>query len=226
MTVPNSGSVVAGSTFTVNAAATDPNGDPITYNVLLNSKYVNNSGGLAPATFTRSGTTFSVTAPQTLGVWKVYVFAEDGKGNVGVETRSFRVVPPAVNGTNIAKGRPAPASSFDPYNGNFTPGQATDGDYATRWASSWADDEWIQVDLGSVRSFSSIQLVWESAFGKGYRIETSNDGTTWSTLTTVTAGDGNVDTLNTAGSARYVRVHGTARGTAYGYSLYELGVYA
>jgi hypothetical protein len=226
MTVPNSGSVVAGSTFTVNAAASDPNGDPITYNVLLNSKYVNDSGGLAPATFTRSGSTFSVTAPQTLGVWKVYVFAEDGKGNVGVETRSFRVVPPAVTGTNIAQGRPATASSFDPYNGNFTPGQATDGSYATRWASNWADDEWIQVDLGSVRSFSSIQLVWESAFGKGYRIETSNDGNAWSTLTTVTAGDGNVDTLNTAGSARYVRVHGTARGTAYGYSLYELGIYA
>ena len=82
------------------------------------------------------------------------MFAEDGKGNVGVETRSFRVVPPAVDGTNIAKGRPATASSFDPYNGNFTPGQATDGDYATRWASSWTDDEWIQVDLGSVRSFS------------------------------------------------------------------------
>ena len=56
MTVPNSGNVVAGSTFTVNAAASDPNGDPITYNVLLNSKYVNDSGGLAPATFTRSGT--------------------------------------------------------------------------------------------------------------------------------------------------------------------------
>ncbi|KQY46871.1 discoidin domain-containing protein [Cellulomonas sp. Root137] len=226
MTVPSSGNVVAGSTFTVTAAASDPNGDPITYNVLLNSKYVNDSGGLAPATFTRSGTTFSVTAPQTLGVWKVYVFAEDGKGNVGVETKSFRVVPPAVGGSNIAQGRTTTASSFDPYNGNFTPSQATDGSYATRWASNWADDEWIQVDLGSVRSFSSIQLVWESAFGKGYRIETSNDGNAWSTLTTVTAGDGNVDTLNTAGSARYVRVHGTARGTAYGYSLYELGVYA
>ena len=68
--------------------------------------------------------------------------------------------------------------------------------------------------------------MWESAFGKGYSSRLSNDGNSWSTLTTVTAGDGNVDTLNTAGSARYVRVHGTARGTAYGYSLYELGIYS
>ncbi|NKY40472.1 discoidin domain-containing protein, partial [Cellulomonas septica] len=226
MTVANSGSVVAGSTFTVNATATDPDGDPITYHVLLNSKYVNGSGGLSGAQSTRSGSTFSVTAPQQLGVWKVYVFAEDGKGNVGVETRSFRVVPPAVAGTNIALGRPATASSFDPWNGNWTPGQATDGSYATRWASNWSDDEWIQVDLGSVRSFRSVQLVWESAYAKGYRVETSTDGTAWTTLTTVTTGDGDVDTLAVAGSARYVRVHGTARGTAYGYSLYELGVYA
>jgi hypothetical protein len=226
MTVQKSGAVVAGSTFTVTAPATDPNGDAITYNVLLNSNYINKSGGLAPATFTRNGSTFSVTAPQTLGVWKVYVFADDGKGNVGVETRSFRVVPPAVAGTNIAKGHAATASSFDPYNGNFTPGQATDGDYATRWSSNWTDNEWIQVDLGSVKTFTTVQLVWESALATGYRLETSNDGSTWSTATTVTDGDGNVDTLNVNGNARYVRVQGVTRGTAYGYSLYELGVYA
>jgi hypothetical protein len=225
MSVATPTSVVAGTTFTVNAAASDPDGDAIAYHVLLNSKYVNNSGGLAPTPFTRNGSAFTVQAPQTLGVWKVYVFAEDGRGNVGVETRSFRVVPPAVAGTNIAQGRPATASSFDPWNGNFTAGQATDGDLSTRWSSAWTDDEWIQVDLGSVRSFDSIQLVWETAFARGYRIETSNDGTTWSTLLTVTDGDGNVDTHAAAGSARFVRVHGTVRGTGYGYSLYELAVY-
>jgi hypothetical protein len=34
-----------------------------------------------------------------------------------------------------------------------------------------------------------------------------------------------VDDLATGGSGRYVRVNGTQRGTAWGYSLYELGVY-
>ena len=225
-TVSNQTGVVAGSTFTVNAPASDPDGDAITYNVLANSTYINKSGGLAPIPWTRNGSTFTVTAPQTLGVWKVYVFAEDGKGNVGVETKSFRVVPPTVAGTNIAQGRPATASSFDPYNGNFTPGQATDGDYATRWSSSWTDNEWIQVDLGSPKAFRTVQLVWESAFAKGYRIQTSNDGTSWSTLTEVTNGDGNVDTVTVNGNARYVRVQGVTRGTGYGYSLYELGVFA
>lgn len=225
-TVNNQTGVVAGSTFTVNAPASDPNGDAITYNVLMNSNYINKSGGLAAVPFTRNGSTFSVTAPQTLGVWKVYVFAEDGKGNVGVETKSVRVVPPAVAGTNIAKGHTATASSFDQYNGNWTPGQAVDGDYATRWSSAWTDTEWIQVDLGSQKAFKTVQLVWEAAFAKGYKIQTSNDGTTWTTLTEVTTGDGNVDTLNVNGNARYVRVQGVTRGTAYGYSLYELGIYA
>ena len=41
----------------------------------------------------------------------------------------------------------------------------------------------------------------------------------------MTTGDGNVDTIPVNGNARYVRVQGVTRGTAYGYSLYEFGVY-
>ena len=226
MTIQGSTAVVAGSTVTVNAPATDPDGDAITYKVFGNSKYINDAGGLAELAFTRSGSTFTFTAPQLLGVWKAYVFAEDGHGNVGVETRSFRVVPPPVAGTNLALGRPATASSFDPWNGNWSPGQAVDGSYATRWASSWNDAEWIQVDLGATRTFRTVQLVWEAAYGKGYRVQQSADGQTWTTLATVTDGDGNVDTLAVNGSARYVRIQGVTRGTAYGYSLYEVGVYS
>ena len=226
MTINGSTNIVAGSTVTVNAGVTDPDGDALTYKMFLNSKYINNAGGLAEVPFTRNGSTFTFTAPQMLGVWKAYIFAEDGKGNVGVETRSLRVTPPPISGTNIALGKAATASSFDPYNGNFTAGQAFDGNNSTRWASSWTDNEWIQVDLGSQRAFTKVQLVWEGGFGKGYRIEQSNDGTTWSPISTVTNGDGNVDTLDVNGNARYVRMQGVARGTGYGYSLFEFGVYA
>lgn len=99
MSVPTS--VVAGSRFTVEAPTSDPQGDAITWSVLLNSKYVNGAGGLAKTPFTRSGSSFAVTAPSSVGVWKVYVFAEDGHGNVGVETRSVRVVPPTPSGTGV-----------------------------------------------------------------------------------------------------------------------------
>ncbi len=91
MNLGRSADVPAGSTFTVTAAVSDPDGDPITYTMGYNSKYLNNASGLIPAPFTGSGT-FTVTAPQQPGVWKLYLYARDGHGNVGIETRSLRVV--------------------------------------------------------------------------------------------------------------------------------------
>ena len=81
------------------------------------------------------------------------------------------------------------------------------------------------MDLGSVRSFSSVQLVWETAFATRYQVQVSDDGNTWTPIATVDDGDGDVDTLP-GGRGRYVRVQGVERATGFGYSLYELGVYA
>ena len=226
MSVDNAAAVPAGGKATIRASVTDPDGDAITYHTSLNSIGIDKATGTQEVPFTQTSPgVFQIDAPSRPGVWKVYVWAEDGHSNVGVQTVDMRVVPPTVAGTNIALHKTATASSFDPYNGNWSPGQAVDGDLSTRWASNWDDDEWIQVDLGSVQSFHAVQLVWESAFAKGYQVQVSNDGTTWSTVKTVTDGDGGVDTLDVAGSGRYVRIHGTQRGTAYGYSLYELGIY-
>ncbi|MGW5743368.1 discoidin domain-containing protein [Amycolatopsis sp. NPDC003861] len=90
MNLSRSTGVPAGGTFTVTAAVSDPDGDPIAYTMGYNSKYLNNASGLIPAPFTGSGT-FTVTAPQQPGVWKLYLYARDGHGNVGIETRSLRV---------------------------------------------------------------------------------------------------------------------------------------
>lgn len=226
MDVPDSTGVATGETFTVSVDATDPDGDPIDYTVMQNSKYIDGAGGTEEADVAETGDgTFEVTAPETPGVWKFYVFAEDGQGNVGVETRSVRVVPEQVPGTNIAEGTAAEASSFDPWNGNYTAGQAVDGDLSTRWASEWGETAWLQVDLGSVQSFDHVQLVWESAYGTDYDVQVSDDGSSWTTVESVTGGDGGVDTLEVSGTGRYVRLDLTGRGTDWGYSLYELGIY-
>ena len=228
MTVSPDASVPAGGQFTVNVSVSDPNGDPLTYNLMLCSKYVDGSTGLQYATFTQTGAgTFSVTAPKTVGVWKVYVYVYDGQGNVGIQTESFRVVPPPVSGTNVALGKPTTASSYQSTGSGapFPPSNATDGSDTTRWASAWSDPQWLQVDLGQVTAINHIQLVWESAYAKAYQIQVSNDGTNWTTIYSTTTGSGNVEDLNVTGSGRYVRFYGTARGTSYGYSLYEFGVY-
>ncbi|MFG2041098.1 discoidin domain-containing protein [Dactylosporangium sp. NPDC048998] len=227
MTVSNQTAVPAASQFTVNVAASDPDGDTIRYNLMASDKYITGGTGLRNLNFTQNGTTFTVTAPETLGVWKIYVYAFDGQGNVGIETRSFRVVAPSIPGTNIALNKPTTASSYQPTgaNGPQLPSYATDGNYGTRWASEWVDTAWITVDLGSKQTFNKVFLAWEAAYAKSYQIQTSDDNANWTTIYSTTAGDGGFDDINVNGNARYVRMNGQVRATTYGYSLWEFGVY-
>jgi hypothetical protein len=228
MTVSNQTAVPAGGTYTITTNTTDPNGDLIRYNLMYSDKYITGGTGLTNVTFTDNGNgSFTAKAPEQLGVWKVYVYAYDGFGNVGIEQKSIKVVPPTVPGTNLAKGKTATASSYQPTgtNGPQLPAYAVDGDYGTRWASEWVDTAWLQVDLGSTQSFNHVQLAWETAYAKGYTIQTSTNGTDWTTVYTTASGNGGFDDLNIAGTGRYVRVNGTSRATAYGYSLWEFGVY-
>jgi len=129
--------------------------------------------------------------------------------------------PPA--GTNLALGKTATASSTE--STSFPASAAVDGNTGTRWSSAFSDPQWLQVDLGATHTISSVNLNWEAAYGKSFSIQTSANGTTWTTIYSTTTGTGGNQTLNVSGSGRYIRVNGTARGTAYGYSLWEFGVY-
>ncbi|SDG47990.1 Glycosyl hydrolases family 2, TIM barrel domain [Lentzea fradiae] len=219
--------VAAGAPLTIDVAASDPDGDAITWSAAFNSKYIDNSGGLADAPVQVGGNRLTVTAPDRLGVWKVYVMAEDGRGNIGIETKSVRVVAPQPAGTNIAQGKPVTASSYQQVGDGapFPPSNAVDGNAATRWATDWSDPQWLRVDLGAVTTFQHVQLVWEGAYGRAYEIQVSDDGTNWRSVYGTTTGNGGVDSIDVTATGRYVRLHATERGTGWGYSLYELGVY-
>ncbi|MGA5468445.1 discoidin domain-containing protein [Streptomyces arboris] len=123
----------------------------------------------------------------------------------------------------LSQGKPVTASSEENYGTPAT--AAVDGNADTRWSSAASDPQWIRVDLGATTQLSQVVLDWETAYGKGYRIELSANGSDWSTAYQTTTGDGGTDTLNISGEARYVRVYGTARGTGYGFSLWEFKVY-
>ncbi|MEU6077225.1 discoidin domain-containing protein [Micromonospora sp. NPDC047074] len=123
----------------------------------------------------------------------------------------------------LSQGRPATASSTE--NAGTPAAAAVDGDAGTRWASAFSDPQWLQVDLGTRATLSQVTLVWEGAYGRAFEIQTSDDGATWATVHRTTAGTGGTQTVNVTGTGRYVRMYGTARGTGYGYSLWEFQVY-
>ncbi|MFB6842329.1 discoidin domain-containing protein [Streptomyces sp. NPDC056361] len=123
----------------------------------------------------------------------------------------------------LSQGKPATASSQE--NGGTPATAAVDGDPGTRWSSAFADPQWIQVDLGAPAALSRVDLRWETAYGKAYRIELSTDGTTWTSAYSTANGPGGNESLPVTGTARYVRVYGTTRATGYGYSLWEFQVY-
>lgn len=219
----------AGREFTVRADIRNPDGDQVTPKIFLSGNYANGDKRLIPARWRATGNnTFAVTAPEKLGVWKVYLQAEDGRGNAGIETESVKVVAPPVSGTNLALNRPTTASSHQAQYGDCpcTPALATDGNAGTRWASDWSDPQWISVDLGAVKAIRTLQLVWDPAYARSYEVQVSDDGSTWRPVHSTTTGNGDVDTIGVSATARHVRLQLTARGTGWGYSLHEFGVYS
>ncbi|WP_275005630.1 discoidin domain-containing protein [Promicromonospora iranensis] len=122
----------------------------------------------------------------------------------------------------LSQGRPVTTSSTEfTWSGGAN---AVDGDPGTRWSSTAADNQWIRVDLGSVQAIDRVVLDWEAAYASGFRIEVSNDASTWSTLYSTTTGTGGDQNLDVDGSGRYLRLWVTQRATQWGVSLWELQV--
>jgi hypothetical protein len=95
---------------------------------------------------------------------------------------TLSVVDSTTPGTDLARGRAVSASSQDP---SYPAANATDGDPNTRWSSLNEDHQWIQVDLGPATTFDQVAVSWEQAYPKTYTIQVSDDGATWTDITTV-----------------------------------------
>jgi len=152
------------------------------------------------------------------------IVAHSYNGNSG---GAYQLSVAAVTAQNMAQGRAATASSVE-FNG-VEPWRATDGNLGTRWSSQFANDQWWYVDLGSDRQFNQVVINWEAAYGRSYGIYYQSStmcNSCWTNVFWTNNGDGGVDTINfSTVNARYVLFWGSARGTGYGFSFWELGVY-
>jgi hypothetical protein len=149
--------------------------------------------------------------PYGYSLWEFQVY-----GTSGSTTTSC-------NSTDAALNHPATASSLE--SSAYPASNAVDGNTGTRWSSSFSDPQWLQVDLGTSQTICEVTLDWEAAYATAFQIQTSADGTNWTTIYSTTTGTGGTQTLSVNGTGRYVRMYGTARATPYGNSLWEFGVY-
>lgn len=173
----------------------------------------------------------------------ITVATVDGNGNVtGVKAGSVTISAKTKDGSNItatcsvtinpvsdnlAKGKSVFVSTSE--SASYPGTNAVDGNHSTRWSSQFGDPQWIYVDLRAVYNINRVKIVWENAYGKNYNIQVTNTPSiesSWVSLKTIQNNTTLTnDHTNLTGSGQYVRIYGTARGTNYGYSIYELEVY-
>lgn len=197
-----------------NIAITVPSGTNVTNLVATFTNSLSSSVKVGTTTQVSGVTANNFTNPVTYTVT-----AQDGT------TASYTVTVTVSNNiSNIALGKPAVASTTETT--ALIAGNAVDGNGTTRWSSQFADPQWIYVNLGKTYSINRVTLIWEGAYAKDYKIQTSTDALNWTDIKTVTGNTSlNNDWTGLTGTGSYVRVLGTARATVYGYSLFELQVY-
>jgi hypothetical protein len=217
VTGPGSQSSTVGTASSLQIKASDSAaGQTLTYSAtgLPAGLSVNSASGLISGTPTAAGTS------------NVTVTAKDTTGVTGSASFSWTVTAggsTSCGTTNLALGQPTTASSTE--NAGFPAADAVDGNTGTRWSSAFSDPQWLEVDLGSSKTICQVTLNWEAAYATAFQIQTSADGTNWTTIYSTTTGTGGTQTLNVTGTGRYIRMNGTARATQFGYSLWELGVF-
>jgi endo-1,4-beta-D-glucanase Y len=204
---PTSATIAAGSTQQLVATVAPSNA--------TNKNVSWSSSNTAVATVNSSGLVTGAAA----GSATITVTTQDGNKTA---SSSITVTAPS---SNLALNKTTVVSSTETaaYTGNL----AVDGNATTRWSSAFSDPQYIYVDLNGTYNVNRVKITWEAALGKDYQVQiATSSGGPWTTMKTIT---GNTTLVNDhtglTGSGRYVRINGTARATAYGYSIFELEVY-
>ncbi|MCR8630231.1 discoidin domain-containing protein [Paenibacillus radicis (ex Xue et al. 2023)] len=133
--------------------------------------------------------------------------------------------------TNLALNKTATTGTGSFCSGNETAAKAVDGNSSTKWCRNSGAD-WLQVDLGATYNVSEFILMnagneMASYITKAYTIQTSTDGSIWTTVVNVTNNTTNIITNDiTPVMARYVRLNVTSPTQSGGgvIRIYEFGV--
>lgn len=135
---------------------------------------------------------------------------------------------------NLAENATAVASSDD---GENSAEKAIDDDKGTMWRTEYIQDptvtdeekadENITLSWNSPQTFDTVKVKWGGGYMKGYKLQTSDDGETWTDMYEVTSGIAseyrNIR-LKEAVTTSHLRLQGITFG-AYCFEIYEIQVY-
>jgi len=178
--------------------------------------------------FGRAVVDFGVAHPAELGEYRLEAEVVD----MNLDTRSGKsirisevVAQRKTSLHGVAVGKAAHASSY--LDESLRPELAVDGLLSTRWSSPFSDPQWLAVDLGREHRIEKVEIVWEPAFAKEYAIEVSSDGENYKEVHSTRSGNGGTDVIELPEPVKtqWIRMHGTRRGTDWGYSIYEFKVF-
>jgi beta-glucosidase len=213
-TTLNLASVPSGLSLTVNSLASTT---PFSRTVIQGSA----NSITAPTPQTLGGTSYDFKSWSDGGLATHNITAPTSS-TAATYTATYQAAAPDVN---LALNKPATSSSNE--NSGYTAPRGNDGSTTTRWSSTFANSQWWRVDLGSAQTVGKVTINWEAAYASQYQIQTSTDGTTFTTRATVNITSPGVKTTSfTPVSARYVRIMGVTRATPYGISFWEAQVFA
>lgn len=140
-----------------------------------------------------------------------------GKGSVCFDSLTFAQRVPDDGSPLTATATSTPGSN---------PAHAVDGRADTHWRGSFLDAAArpLLLDLGRVREFGGLGLVWSSDFAADYEVELSDDGREWRRARRIEGGNGGRDWIALPESeARYIRLV-PAGGPGDAYALAEATV--
>lgn len=161
--------------------------------------------------------------PAAAGDTKVGLSATNAGGSASI-TFSLSVQPPYIPPSAALK-QPASASS----EGLHPASHGNDGDPKTRWtATDGTFPQSWQVDLGSTKSITKVDIAWQSSGSRvyKYRIDTSSDGSNFNNKVDKTSNTATGDTSDSfpAVTTRYIRITVTSSSAGFA-SINEVKVY-
>ena len=160
--------------------------------------------------------------PEMLGNALIRIKAVDSGSKSMLARFNVNVITP--DALNLALLQNVTSSSIE--SATYDNVNAVDGDLQTRWSSAYNNNQWIAIHFTELKEISSVELIWEAAFGRVYDIQVSQDSLDWTTVYSEVNGNGGTDIINfNKTSAKHIRMFGIQRGTQWGYSLFEFRVF-